>query len=192
MRNWLNFHPDKNNPEAFVWVITSEFHKKRYKKQLDYQAVYSILQDLGQKTEIKKDCNPHNFRHSRASLLANHLTEAQMNEFFGWSHWGKTAAIYTHISGRDIDEAILKANGVKKEETAVVTELMPKVCIRCRFMNSISNKFCEKCFFPLDSTAAMEMEKKEKLFYDNLMSGKTLEQVAEEIIQRKLEEMLKK
>ena len=46
--------------------------------------------------------------------MANHLTEAQMNEYFEWVQDSGMPCIYVHLSGRDIDDAVLKANGIVK------------------------------------------------------------------------------
>jgi integrase/recombinase XerD len=42
--------------------------------------------------------------------MANYLTEAQMNMYFGLVKVRICQVIYVHLSGRDIDDAILKAN----------------------------------------------------------------------------------
>lgn len=43
-----------------------------------------------------------------------------MNVYFGWVQGSGMPSIYVHLSGRDIDDAILKANGVTEKGTAVV------------------------------------------------------------------------
>lgn len=44
--------------------------------------------------------------------MANYLTEAQMNDYFGWVQGSGMPSVYVHLSGRDVDDAILKANGI--------------------------------------------------------------------------------
>jgi hypothetical protein len=44
--------------------------------------------------------------------MANYLTEAQMNAYFGWVQGSGMPSVYVHLSGRDIDDAVLKANGI--------------------------------------------------------------------------------
>ncbi|KXA90543.1 hypothetical protein AKJ40_01415 [candidate division MSBL1 archaeon SCGC-AAA259M10] len=43
-----------------------------------------MLNRVAEKADIDKPVNPHHFRHSRATFLANRLTESQMCEWFGW------------------------------------------------------------------------------------------------------------
>jgi len=83
---------------------------------LSYANARKILKETALKCGITKRVYPHLFRHSRATHLANFLTEAQLKEFFGWSQSSEMASIYVHLSGRDIDEAILRMNERKRFE----------------------------------------------------------------------------
>jgi len=66
---WLNKHPFRNDPNAYLWI------NRRLKPHL-YSRIRAILYLTAKKAGIKKRVNPHNFRHSRATYLANYLTEA--------------------------------------------------------------------------------------------------------------------
>ncbi len=143
LKEWLNRHPLKHDPEAYIW-LTNRL------TVMSYAQVTKILKNAARKAGIKKKVNPHNFRHSRATYLANYLTEAQMKEFFGWTQGSEMAAIYVHLSGRDVDNAILKLYGKAKPETPEESILTPKTCSRCEMQNPSSNKFCSRCGLPLD------------------------------------------
>ena len=52
------------------------------------------------------------FRHLRCTYIANYLTEAQMNIYSGWARGSDMPIVYVHLSGHDIDNAVLKANGI--------------------------------------------------------------------------------
>ncbi|MCI0564101.1 MAG: hypothetical protein MN733_36965 [Nitrososphaera sp.] len=110
-----------------------------------------ILQRLARVAGIKKRVNPHVFRHSRATYLANHLTEAQMKEYFGWIQASDMAAVYVHLSGRDVDNAVLKVYGITKEQETEKSILTPKTCDRCQLRNPSDNKFCSRCGITLDT-----------------------------------------
>ncbi|HZC21007.1 MAG TPA: hypothetical protein VE223_05135 [Nitrososphaeraceae archaeon] len=49
-------------------------------------------------------------RHSQATHLAKHLTEAQMWVFFGWIVSTKVVRRYIHLSGRDVDNTLIMLN----------------------------------------------------------------------------------
>lgn len=50
--------------------------------------------------------------------MANNFTEAQMNMYFGWVRGSNMPSICVHLSGRDIDDAVLKANGIVQKEVS--------------------------------------------------------------------------
>ncbi len=72
---------------------------------------------IAEKAGIKKRIHPHLFRHSRSTHLAKHLTEAQMKQYLGWVQGSDMAAIYVHLSGRDVDDALLRCTGYSQSET---------------------------------------------------------------------------
>ena len=152
---WLNEHPMKDDPEAPLWVT--------YRNEApSYNAARDILVELARRAGVKKKVNPHLFRHSRATHLANHLTEAQMKEYFGWVHASDMAAVYVHLSGRDVDQAILKANGIAVPDApAQETLLRPRACPRCNTENPATHKFCALCGMVLDAAGAAELIRNE-------------------------------
>ena len=61
------------------------------------------------------------------------------------------ASVYVHLSGKDVDSALLQAYGMQDQiQDKVITNLMPKPCTRCRSQNESSNKFCKLCGMILD------------------------------------------
>ena len=148
---WMNNYPFRKSPESPVWTIFSK------PKSMEYGLTRRILRNLVKKSKIEKRVHPHLFRHSRATHLANHLKEAQMKEYFGWTQSSRMASTYIHLSGRDIDKAILKANGIKlKEEDKPKSGFKNKECPRCNENNLPTNTFCFRCAMPLDSKVLQE------------------------------------
>jgi len=45
-------------------------------------------------------------------FISHYLTEAQIDAYFGWIQGSDMPSIYVHLSGRDVDDAVLKANGI--------------------------------------------------------------------------------
>jgi integrase len=113
LKAWLQSHPFKDNPDAYVWVSMSN---RKTNKPIDYHNVVKILRKLASRSGVKGKVNPHNFRHSRATFLANKLTESQLEQMFGWVHGSGMASIYVHLSGRDLDEPLLKMSGLLDDE----------------------------------------------------------------------------
>jgi integrase len=160
LTEWLENHPLKNDPNAYLWVTLGRERKKRF---LEYAALNKMIREVAKRAKVRKKVNPHNFRHSRATFLANHLTEAQMNQYLGWVPGSSMAATYVHLSGRDMDEPILKMRGLKpKEEDTVESTLAPKKCPRCALMNKATGKFCMRCGSVLDFETAVTMQEEAK------------------------------
>jgi len=159
LATWLEHHPFKDNPEAFVWIDMGT--RNRY-GMMSYAAVAEMLRKLARKAGVNKRVNPHSFRHARATHLASNLTEAQMKEYFGWVQGSEMAATYVHLSGRDVDNALLKMHGLAKDEDSQENILKIQVCPRCKEKNDAVSHFCRRCGSPLELKVALDLEEKKK------------------------------
>src|SRR3989338_9829879 len=135
LANWMSIHPDQSKRENFVWVNLGTRNRQQLMKSA---AITKMLKVLFGRAGIKKRSNPHSFRHARATFLANHLTEFQMNQYFGWVQGSDMPSTYVHLSGKNIDNAILEVSGMqkKKEEEPVQ---MSALCKRCDTINAIGS-----------------------------------------------------
>lgn len=104
------------------------------------------------------------------------------------------ASIYVHLSGRDVDNAILKVYGMNqnendKEESA----LKPKDCPRCSEYNQATNKFCFKCGMPLDKETMLRLVEKDlqRREADKLLDELIKDNEFREILIRKITEIKK-
>jgi integrase/recombinase XerD len=159
LAEWLNHHPANNDPDFPLWT----FDEVGSKRRLEYGALRKMLSTVARRCGIKKRVNPHSFRHARASNLVNVLTEAQMKEYLGWVGDSRMAATYVHLSGRNVDNALFKLNGIKTEDEVNEEErpLKASQCERCHEINSPTNRFCSKCGSPLDVRTALEVQKEQ-------------------------------
>ena len=149
---WLNHHPRKGDPEARVFGRSPDY------RRMSYVALRKILRKLGEKAGIRKNIHPHLFRHSRATHLARHLTESQLNQFFGWSQGSRMAQIYVHLSGRDLDPALLRLAGLKSEaEEAEGSRFAIRRCPRCGELNPPNEETCKRCGMILDLEKANQL-----------------------------------
>jgi integrase/ribosomal protein L40E len=152
LKQWMNDHPIRDSPEANLWIPMSDKNKFE-DKSLTYVSVNHMLKRLAKRAGIKKRVHPHIFRHSRATHLANKLTEQELKKMFGWTQDSRVASTYVHLSMRDIDEKILQINGIKVEE-GLKPKFTAKICPRCKTRNSAIAKFCSNCSFVLDAELA--------------------------------------
>ena len=144
-------NPDPAEP---FWRTRNE-SGKRY---LEYAALRKMLGDVTKRAKLRKRIYPHLFRHSRASNYANKLTEQQLKSLFGWSGSSRMAGTYVHLSGRDIDDAVLKANGLVVEKENTKPKLTVKICPKCHFSNTIHSTYCNNCGGILDINTAVREE----------------------------------
>jgi len=112
-----------------------------------------------------------------------------MNQYFGWTQGSDMPSTYVHLSGRDLDGAILKLNGLKVEENEKEKESTVSKCPRCEKMNPSTGKFCQQCGLPLDQGTAMETEEKRKEM-DNIMTILLKDLLKDPEIQARIENKL--
>jgi integrase/recombinase XerD len=186
LSQWMNTHPLRDNREAPLWVSLTN------NDMMNYFAIRAQLQKIAKRAGIDKKVNPQNFRHSRATYLASHLTESQMEEYLGWVHGSASPRTYVHLSGRDVDEKILQLHGLKKE--AEGSEPMVKSCPFCRTLNAIDVSVCHNCQRPLEIKAedVISLEDEVKNLRDEIevMKARTSERAPLDDTMSKLMERL--
>ena len=158
---WIQCHIKANDPECALWPPLANAVKFR-STPMDHQAVYHKLKELAAMAGIRKRVYPHLFRHSRATALAGKLTEAQMKEYFGWTQGSSMAAVYVHMSGRDVDNALLALQGMAKPEEKREEKFVLHTCPRCQEKNSPAFKFCTRCGSPMDLTGLIQADNTRK------------------------------
>jgi integrase len=120
LKEWLLIHENEKDPESFLFY--SNNNKNKY---FSITRFNQIVQEYAKTVGITKHVNSYIFRHSRATHLAQHLTEAQMKIYLGWTMDSKMAGTYVHLCGRDLEEKVLELNGenVSSDTTTTSTGL---------------------------------------------------------------------
>lgn len=157
LADWLNKHPHMG-PDNHLWASLPPNDGRL----INYASIRRLICLTAKRVGIVKKVNPHAFRHARATHLSNHLTEAQMKEYFGWTQDSSMASIYIHLSGRDVDNALLKLNGIAVEEESKTDSFKPIECSRCNYLNKPTDKYCSKCGLVIDVREALEIERMNK------------------------------
>lgn len=184
LAEWIENHPFRDNPGSWLWVGIGAVGRD---KMMTYPALRKMLSQVGKKAKIKKRTNPHNFRHSRATFLAKHLTEAQMNQYLGWVRGSDMPATYVHLSGRDMDDAILKLRGMEPKKEKVESTLKPKKCPRCELVNKATGRFCTRCGAVLDLETAVSYQDEIKKLDDQFSKVLSDEKVQKFLVKRMIE-----
>lgn len=186
---WLSQHPGRGDREAFLWCKLNGDGGE----SIDYDYFRNLLREIAERAGVEKPMYPYQFRHSRATYLANWLTEAQMCQYFGWVQGSDRPSTYVHLSGRDIDLAYDRMHGLAEEDEER-SKLSPAQCPRCRELVGARAKFCGRCGLPLDAEVAQRLQEDEEIaesFYDEGVEGKGgLKELVERMVEKRLKEIL--
>ena len=175
LQQWLQVHALRSQNQYPLWISEATNFKNQ---PLELRGAQKVIEETLPKAGLEnKHARLYILRHSRATHLAKHLTEAQMCVFFGWQHGTKVVRRYIHLSGKDVDNVLLSLNegGQTKAEEYKLKSL---ICNRCSESISIGMNFCSKCALPVnlndEYTREMELEKENtelKLKHEQEMKG---------------------
>lgn len=157
---WLDNHPDRNNPQAPLWVVTGRDGKR---KQMPYATMRKRLKDTVKKAGINKRVWLYLFRHSRYAPAIHRLTDEEQNLVYGWKPGSKAKQAYIHLADEDLDQAFLKLNGMQSPSPR--SEEKPYVvvaCPRCKTNNSPDSKYCNGCGLAFDLSYAVGLDQRKE------------------------------
>lgn len=144
LKQYLNaYHPHGDDPEAPLFVSM-----KRRGVPLEVDGVYYALKRTAKRAGIKKSANPHILRHSISTEWAKQgYTKEEINLRSGRKQNSEVGDIYIHLSGRDVQDKVLKREMVKRglateEEVSEENPLESIKCWACETPNPPTNTFC--------------------------------------------------
>ncbi len=143
-------------PDDYLWQNLARSH---HRGPMSEFGVNKMLREVAGKAGITKRVHWHILRHTRATNYANKLTDAQLKNFFGWTGNSAMAATYVHLSGRDIDNATKRANGLEVKEEQAKPLLSAVECSRCKMQNGKDAMYCSRCGSALSVEVAMQQQK---------------------------------
>jgi integrase/recombinase XerD len=153
LAEWMEHHPLKAK-DAPLWVDMS--NDTTY-QPLKWLGISKLVGRLAKRAGVEKHVKPYLFRHTRLTELSNALTEAQLCMFAGWEQGSDMPRNYVHLSGRDVDDALLRSYGLikPKEERELKT---PRKCVRCGTLCGSDAETCHRCGMALTLQAAMKKD----------------------------------
>ena len=174
LKEYLNDHPIKDL-DSWLFIMKGN-------ERMGYDEVRSMITKAKKRCGITRRIYPHLFRHTRATILASKVTEAPLESQMGWVHGSRQTGTYIHLSMRDQDNAILKAYGIKVDESRII-EATPKKCPRCNSLNPEDAKYCHNCWLPFDEALALEFENKERAIEGKIEKSGALPGMARKMIE---------
>ncbi len=180
--NWLEVHPFRDDPEAPLWV--TDLKAGFAPKQMMYGGFDKLIKKTALLAGIKKRIYNQIFRHSRATHTASKLSESQMKIVFGWTADSDMPKIYIHLSGEDVDDAVLNMYGLKKTDSPELG-IGIKRCARCKQNIPSISDFCPVCSMIQNTETAQELQdfesKAKNLMFRILKENPELIKILEEI-----------
>ncbi len=144
---WLAEHPQRNDPNAFLWYSASP---RNTSKRISYGYLRKHLKQYARNANIKKRVWLYLMRHTQLTLLSKKLSDQTLRVYGNWSPNSNMAKKYVHLSGKDVDDAILELHGIKSNDSDSKTVIKLKTCPRCNEQNVPDNQRCTKCGYILD------------------------------------------
>jgi hypothetical protein len=176
IRDWLNEHPFRNEPEARlicnlltgssigpdqIYDVMRQL-KKRIERLIENNKINDVneLERIHHLLKAKK-WNPYCIRHSAITADSDYLPEYALKKKVRWSMNSKQGSRYIkRRMGNELRSKILEYNGIISEETQRKKPLVLN-CPRCNVANILENKYCSKCSYPLKPEAFDEIKQEE-------------------------------
>ena len=181
MKDWLDQHPQRGNPNAFLIPSLSD---RTFGRKMEIAAIRMVYRrykleyftELSEKDPVvppedkqrikellKKPWNPYIRRHSALTEKSTILKEHVLRQHAGWSGRSQMHLKYLHYFGNESSESLLEAYGIMPKNQQI-DQLKPKQCPNCSEPNKPDSKFCTKCRMVLTYDAYSETveEKQQK------------------------------
>jgi integrase/recombinase XerD len=136
IKDWLDDHPSKNNPNCALFVSQNNQSMGRNKLSVSgLQQVYrhykkeffpKLLEDPTISNEDKdkikallaKPWNPYIRRHTGATEKSGMLTGSHFAQYGGWTPGSKQPQVYTHYLGNESSKSLLEAYGIVPKDSS--------------------------------------------------------------------------
>lgn len=108
VKNWLDVHPRRDDPDAPLFCATKRSHGTEKGEAVTIQAFSYRLYDLAERSEVPREkCNPHNFRHTAITrMVRDGLDEQKIKFMVGWKPDSTQFERYSHVQQREMIDDI--------------------------------------------------------------------------------------
>ena len=183
VRDWLNEHPFRNTPEArlicslnngapikpeALWTMMNQL-RLRISRLIETGSITDDAERERLQVLIStKRFNPYCLRHSSISYDSDFLPDYALKKKVRWSMNSNQPSRYIKTRmGNDLKQKILVQNGIISEGEGRPLPTIAE-CPRCNLVNTIENKFCSACAYPLIPSAFEEIKEQENSRFRSL------------------------
>jgi integrase/recombinase XerD len=143
LKDWLDDHPQKGNPDAF---LIPSLDRKNYGRRMSVNGLYHVYRNYRQqffpkllqepgipeedrqliKALLQKPWNPYVRRHSALTEKSTILKEHVLRQHAGWSGRSQMQLKYLHYFGNESSDSLLAAYGLEDSGRADIFVLKPE------------------------------------------------------------------
>lgn len=146
---WMNEHPERENPDAYLW------YEDNRDGRLSYDQLSRLTRRITEAAGLKKRVWLYLLRHTQLTEVEKQFGSSITDRYGNWTRGSTMRSRYVHLANSDQEKAVLKKYGLLKEDQEE-SLLKPKSCPRCSEQNSPDKKRCTRCGFILDRELAMK------------------------------------
>lgn len=159
---WMNIHPYKNNPDAYLFV--NILTKNGLHDQLTPFTTNKKLRQACKELGIRKPVTNYSLKRNGVTFRRlNGETDLEIQHAARWTS-SKQLRVYDKSNQEDAFLAkgrrTGKIKGQQQEQRVVV---MIRICPECKTENPTGNNHCSKCHRPLTKEAILDREKREQM-----------------------------
>lgn len=148
LRQHLELHPQKNNPDAPLFL-------NQLGNRVTYLNHYRLIEKLANKckmpeAKMRNLRKTHRLRHKGLTEMARSgfVSEYGLKEFAGWKLDSRQARRYLH--GIQSDDMVLRMHGLKTADSKEFeNKQKPVLCNNCKTQNPFDALFCYECQKPI-------------------------------------------
>jgi integrase len=152
VRDWLDDHPAPSDRDAPLWSKLTE------PEGISYRMLTKMFKKPADRAEVDRPVTLTNFRKSSASYHASKgLSQAHLEQRYGWVRGSTTASRYVTIFGKDADNELAKLHGLDVDE-GETEHIGPIPCPRCGYQEKREAHFCSRCGQAMRVEAAAQVQ----------------------------------